>query len=323
MNRSISDLKIYHSLDMPTIEAYSIESIREAHDHAVSLGMELCLSDSGGKDSGVLRRLMEKSGIPFHSVVSNTGLEYPEVIALAIRRGATVVRPKKSFLQVLEDHGYPVISKKTAMMIRKIRSPKAIASRNLYLNGVTSDGRECRSYILAKRWRFLIDAPFKISDRCCDIIKKQPLVNYCKKNNYLSVIGVTAEESEFRRIGWLNNGCNSFNQKLIQSRPIMVWSEQQILQYCLDENIEIASVYGDIIQVDLFGHLSTSKLRRTGCIYCMFGIYEEAKKGKHRFDELLESHPKLWDVAINKLKIGMVLDFIGIKYIKPKGEDDE
>lgn len=48
--------------------------------------------------------------------------------------------------------------------------------------------------------------------------------------------------------------------------------EEDILQYIKDNQIKIASVYGDILE-DEDGRLKLSKLQRTGCMFCMFGVH--------------------------------------------------
>ena len=47
-------------------------------------------------------------------------------------------------------------------------------------------------------------------------------------------------------------------------------------------------------------------------MFCMFGAHLE--KEPNRFQRLKETHPKQYDYCINKLGIGEVLDYIGVKY---------
>lgn len=44
----------------------------------------------------------------------------------------------------------------------------------------------------------------------------------------------------------------------------------------------------------------------------MFGCHLE--KSPNRFERMKKTHPKQYDYCINKLKLGEVLDYIGVKY---------
>ena len=89
------------------------------------------------------------------------------------------------------------------------------------------------------------------------------------------------------------------------------WVEQDILNYIHIKNLPLASVYGDIIFEN--GTYNTTGVKRTGCMFCMFGVHLE--KGENRFQLMKRTHPKIYDYCINKLGIGRVLDYIGVKYI--------
>lgn len=68
-----------------------------------------------GKDSTVLLHLVRSMYPDVMAVYVDTGLEYPEVRELALSQGnVTVLRPKKKFLQVLKEYGYPIISKEVS-----------------------------------------------------------------------------------------------------------------------------------------------------------------------------------------------------------------
>lgn len=94
------------------------------------------------------------------------------------------------------------------------------------------------------------------------------------------------------------------------------WTEQDVLQYIKQFNIEYASVYGDIIE-DKKGKLYTTKCERTGCVFCGFGCHLE--KEPNRFQRLKHTHPKLWEYCMKPMSEGGLgmkepLDFLGVKY---------
>lgn len=58
--------------------------------------------------------------------------------------------------------------------------------------------------------------------------------------------------------------------------------------------------------------LELTGVDRTGCMFCMFGCHLEEEPNK--FQRMKETHPQIYDYCINKLGLGKVLDYIGVKY---------
>ena len=238
------------------------------------------------------------------------------------RRNLVMVRPEKSFKQVIEQEGYPVISKKTSRMLRDLQNPteENETTRRLYLseyalkNGKVTDIKN-NSFKLAKKHRYLIDAPFKISNKCCDYLKKNPLKKYEKKSGKRPIMGTMASESKMREAVYLKSGCNVFDEKKGSCTPLGFWTEQDILRYIKMFNLDYASVYGDIVEeTDLIGNvtLATTGEKRTGCIFCMYGIHLE--KGENRFQRLERTHPQLHSYCMNTLGFKEVCDYMNIPY---------
>lgn len=65
------------------------------------------LSYSTGKDSDVILELAKMAGIPYRAIYKNTTIDPAGSIAHAREMGAEVIRPKKSFFQLVSEHGYP------------------------------------------------------------------------------------------------------------------------------------------------------------------------------------------------------------------------
>ena len=62
-------------------EAVAIKRLQMFEPIALSLSPDgYCLADSGGKDSGVIKRIAEKSGVKFEIVHNHTGLDHPETV---------------------------------------------------------------------------------------------------------------------------------------------------------------------------------------------------------------------------------------------------
>lgn len=266
------------------------------------------ISFSGGKDSTVLMHLVRSVYPTIPCVYVDTGLEYPEVKQFVRKQdNVTILRPKMSFKQVIEKYGYPMTSKEQANYLHDIR----YSTEKMRLRRINGDSKG--RFKLAKKYYYLIDAPFPISHKCCDIMKKEPVKKYEKHTGKVPFTGTMACESILRKQSYLKNGCNAFNSKRPISTPIGFWTEQDVLHYIKHNNIEIASVYGDIIEEN--GILKTSKCDRTGCIFCGFGI--ELEKGENRYQRLERTHPQLYDYCMNKLGFKEVCEYMNIKY---KGE---
>lgn len=65
------------------------------------------LSYSGGKDSDVILELARMSGIPFEAIYKNTTIDPPGTIAHCREQGVTILKPKLTFLQLVEKKGTP------------------------------------------------------------------------------------------------------------------------------------------------------------------------------------------------------------------------
>lgn len=180
------------------------------------------LSFSGGKDSTVLRHILKNHCIAVYDcpvVFVDTGLEYPEVRNFAMQNADVVLRPKMNFRQVILKYGYPVIGKNQAHAIRDLQNAHGQndATVNLRLTGYNRKGVYCPTYKLAEKWVPLKDAPFKISEQCCDVMKKAPFKQYEKETRRKPIVGTMCVESRLRETNWLANGCNAKADAAVRS----------------------------------------------------------------------------------------------------------
>ncbi len=282
--------------------------IQEFYEH---FDGNVYVSFSGGKDSTVLLHLVRSIYPEVKAMFVDTGLEYPEVKTFVKSiNNVEIIRPKITFKQVLEQYGYPVISKEVALYIEYYRkNPNGFASKKFDPNSEYLQKYGSR-FDLSK-WIPLRDSDIKISAQCCAVMKKRPTHKFEKETKLKPYIATMAVESRLRRQHYLRNGCNSFNSKNPKSTPLGFWTEQDILQYIKEFNIPYCSVYGEILQ-DKKGKYYTTGERRTGCMFCMFGCHLE--KSPNRFEKMKETHPKLHNYCVNQLGCGRVLDFLGVKY---------
>lgn len=271
--------------------------IREWYKH---FNGDVYVAFSGGKDSTVLLNLVRELYPNVPGVFFDTGLEFPEIRKFVKTfDDIEIIRPKMNFKKVIETHGYPVISKQIAMYIRQVRELKPDSKTyRLRMHGIRSDGVKVNIGKIPEKWKYLIDAPFKISGRCCDVMKKQPAKAFEKETGLKPFIGMMAADSNNRMIQYLRHGCNSYNNK-IQSNPLGFWLEKDIWNCIKGNYISYSDIYN-------MGY------DRTGCMFCMFGIHLE--KGQNRFQLMKRTHPKQYKYCINNLGCGKVLKFLNINY---------
>lgn len=274
------------------------------------------LSVSGGLDSTVLHYILEELEHEYNlnripRVFSNTGNEYDGVLENARSICDIEVRPTMTPHEVWTKIGYPVGSKKIARMISDLQNPTPnnFNSRKLYLEGIKKDGTKGSSQCkLAKRFYPFIDSDIKVSNKCCDILKKKPLKEYEKQTGRIPIMATMADEGGTREDGYIKTGCNAFENK--KSMPVGFWTRQDILQYIINNNIKIPCEYGVIVEKD--GKLVTTLEQRTGCFVCMFGVHLE--KGENRFQRMKKLYPKRYNYCMNVLNIDKVLDMYGVDY---------
>lgn len=65
------------------------------------------ISYSGGKDSDVILRLAQMAGIPHEAIYKQTSIDPPGTTAHAKEMGATIIRPKMTFLDIVRRNGPP------------------------------------------------------------------------------------------------------------------------------------------------------------------------------------------------------------------------
>ncbi len=278
------------------------------------------ISFSGGKDSTVLLHIARELYPNIPAVFVDTGLEYPEIREFVKTvENVTWLKPEMNFRKVIEKYGYPIISKEVSKRVseypnaeKKGKLTNSLAFQEF--NGIRKSSTGKSSYN-KKKYKFLLDADFQISHKCCDIMKKKPAKKYEKETSLTPITAVMACESENRKTAWLKTGCNAYDSVRPISQPMSFWTEQDVLEYLKKYNVPYAPVYGEIIQ-DEDGKLHTTGCDRTGCVFCGFGCHLE--KEPNRFQRLKVTHPKLWEYCMRDWDnggLGMknVLEYIGVK----------
>lgn len=277
------DLQILQAQDLELKVMLTKQRIREFVTKFTSQGVYI--SFSGGKDSTVLLHLVREVYPDVEAVFVNTGLEYPEIQHFVKTiDNVKILYPTMKFPEVIKTYGYPFISKTVSHNVRIARNnPDGNVMKNIF-NPHYKSLYSCYKYVELTNDKHEI----RISDQCCDIMKKAPIHLYEKETGKVDIVATMCCESKARESAWFKTGCNAFEVRRIQSKPMSFWTEQDVLQYIKENNLPIASVYGDITINNC--KYCTTGCSRTGCIFCGFGAHLE--KGEGRFQRLKRTHPK-------------------------------
>ena len=301
--------------------------IRYDKDWAVSVG---------GLDSITLLALCRKVLGPETRGVSISCLEDKSVQRVHKEMGVIAIAPLKSKVQVLQEYGFPVVSKLAAAKIARLQVPGDDSPIiRAYMTGDMGAwggyGHNDRFKLpdtwvekfggLYKEMRPDLDckcAPFKVSDQCCYWLKELPMMKWQEENNVWPFLGLMQSEGGRRQYSLRMHGCNYVGETTARSCPFNYFTRQDLLQLALDLKVHVPEIYGEIVR-EPDGTLRTTKAQRTGCSMCGFGIHLDARP--HHFDLLREQNEKEWEFWMyrcctdengEKYGWGRVLDWIGV-----------
>ena len=253
--------------------------------------------------------------------------------------GVEPIKPLKTKHQVINEFGFPVISKAKARKIGLLQNPDS--EKLTFIHAImTGDMGEQGGFKhsdkikLPDKWIELFGgnyaehrpdltcktAPFPVSAECCYWMKELPCDMWARAHNSVPFLGLMASEGGQREHGLTKNGCNYFGKSTVRSCPFNIFTRQDLLQLALDLNVPVPRVYGEIKR-DSDGLWKTTRAQRTGCSMCGFGIHIEPRP--HRFDRLREDNPKEWEFWMYRcyeapdgevFGWGKVLDWIGVEW---------
>ena len=312
--------------------------IREWQETCWANGKD-CAVSVGGLDSITLLALCRDELGSDLKGISVSVLEDISIQRVHREMNVIRVRPLKSKPQVLEEFGFPVLSKLIAAKIERLQTPgddspivKAYMTGDMgawghyghndkfklpdtyveLFGGLYADFRpdlKCKC------------APFKVSDKCCYWLKELPVQKYQEEHDIWPYLGLMQSEGGRRQYSLRMHGCNYVGKSTARSCPFNYFNRQDLLQLALDLKIHVPEIYGTI-ERDEYGRLYTTKAQRTGCSMCGFGIQLEGRP--NRFDRLRENNPKEWEYWMyrcctdpetgEKYGWGRVLDWLGIKW---------
>ena len=273
------------------------------------------------------RQVIEKYGYPFFSK------EISECIAES-RKYIKILTDRQTDRQTEVHYAYRIADmigvdrrknkgNKSYQMLKEGNIPSEILEAPVRIKQLF--GVKCDQYgdmYDRSRYLFMLEAPFEVSNMCCKVMKKAPVHAYSKETGRKPITAQMADESRLRTSQWLQNGCNAFEAKNPISNPMSFWTEQDVLLYVKENDIPLASVYGDIV-VDYFAMdqcdnqmslsdygvseretpiLKTTGCERTGCMFCGYGCHLE--KSPNRFERMKQTHPKIYDYIMRSKSDG-------------------
>lgn len=246
------------------------------------------VSFSGGVDSLVVldiaRRLINKD---IKAAFCNTGMEFPDLVKFVHTfDNVDVLHPKKHVKEIFETKGFPLVSKRVSSYIREVGGLRH--DTKLYAKRMGND----KDFSIPLKWRFLLEKPYKVSEKCCHYLKKEPFRRYEKETGRKPILGIMADESRLRELEYVRNGgCNSFAEGKEKSAPLSVWTSEDVWAYIRHTGIRYCSIYDEL------------KDKRTGCVACAYGL----GKDKCKFSTLYRKYPKMYQWFMN-------LENNGVKY---------
>lgn len=312
----------------------------EFYTECITRGLNYHVS-VGGLDSITLLLFLRKYVDKDIVSISVTSLEDKSIQAVHKQIGITeTLKPYKSKTEVLNELGFPIVSKEKARKIGLLLNPDS--EKQTYIHAImTGDMGAQGNYEhsdkikLPDKWlklfganyaahrpdlSFSVPPEFKVSNECCKYMKELPADDWAREHNSVPYLGLMASEGGQRELGIIKNGCNYFGKSTIRSCPFGIFMRQDILQLALDLEVPVPEIYGKIERKP-DGTLYTTKAQRTGCSMCGFGLHLE--KRPHRFDRLRERNFDEWhywmyecctDSRGEKYGWGRVLDYIGIPW---------
>jgi 3'-phosphoadenosine 5'-phosphosulfate sulfotransferase (PAPS reductase)/FAD synthetase len=254
------------------------------------------------------------------AVFSNTGVEMRASVEFVLwckenyYKNIDIVRPKEAFPLVIKKYGKPMIAKSKSQFIATYQkcgddeSKKMSKQRVLLLlfgKSHIDDENTTSKFKLATRNLNILHPNFdiKVSDKCCYVLKKSPLMQYALDNDLLGYAtgerndegGIRATSSKKR----VNNGgqlCTKYKtigsgknkRKMIIKMPIIDWSNEMIQMFRERERVPLSKAYTE------YG------CKRTGCAFCPYAFNK--KDVSERLEILYKYEPKMYKYAMATMK---------------------
>ena len=245
------------------------------------------ISFSGGKDSTVLHYLMDEA-LPnnkIERVFINTGLEFVDIVKFVKSfcqndDRFVIINNERNIKLSLEEYGYPFKSKMHSKKVSEYQRNGLTMSPRNYLNGTKSDGTgslfKCPNCL---KYQFTCENDLKISEKCCELFKKQNFHKYEKQTTRkIPITGVRMSEGGSRAN---HHECVIYDKKrnIKVFNPLNPVTDDWMDWYIKQRDIELCKLY-----------YPPFNFERTGCEGCPFAI--KLKEQLDVMEELLPAERK-------------------------------
>ena len=183
----------------------------------------------GGLDSITLYIWLKSIGINVPGI-SVTGVEDKSIQKVHKALGIEIVKSYKTKVDVLNNIGFPVISKRIAGKIQLLQNPtdKNKTVRHAIITGECGKlGHFAKNsrMKLPQKWLKLFGGyenenegvnyskpNFKVSNDCCYYLKEKPCDDWAKEHNSHAYLGMMASEGGQREEALVEHGCNYYGK---------------------------------------------------------------------------------------------------------------
>lgn len=205
----------------------------------------------GGLDSITLFVWLKSIGIDVPAI-SVSSLEDKGNQKVHKALGVEIIKPYKTKAQVINDCGFPVISKRIAGKIDMLQHPtddnKTV--RHAIITGECGEqGHFAKNsrMKLPQKWLQLFGGyenenenvnyqhpDFLVSNDCCYWLKEKPCDDWAKEHKSFPYLGMMASEGGQREEALVEHGCNYYGASTMRSAPFAPFMRNDILRLALE-----------------------------------------------------------------------------------------
>lgn len=180
--------------------------------------------------------------------ISVSGLEDKSIQKVHKALGITILQSYKTKVQVINEIGFPVISKRIAGKIDLLQNPTednktvrhAIITGECGKRGHYAKNSRMK---LPQKWLKLFGGyenenesvyygkpNFRVSNKCCYWLKEEPCDDWARKHDSFPFLGMMASEGGQREEALTDHGCNYYGKTVMRSAPFAPYLRNDLLR---------------------------------------------------------------------------------------------
>ncbi len=210
-----------------------------------------CHVSVGGLDSITLLIWLHSIGIHVPAI-SVSAIEDKGNQKVHKALGVEIVKSYKTKVQVINEEGFPVVSKQIAGKIELLQNPTesnrtvrhAIITGECGAHGHFAKNSRMK---LPQKWLRLFGGyenenegvsygkpDFKVSNHCCYWLKEKPCDDWAKQHGSFPYLGIMASEGGQREEALVEHGCNYYGDTVTRSAPFAIFMRDDLLRLALE-----------------------------------------------------------------------------------------